>query len=57
MKEYRVVVASYSVELVDADSPEDACDIAMEIFEPSNEWVIAEVEEIKPYPQKEQEDA
>ena len=48
MKEYRVVVASYSVELVEADSPEDACEIAMEIFEPTDEWVIAEVEEIEP---------
>jgi SepF-like predicted cell division protein (DUF552 family) len=48
MKEYRVVVASYSVEVVEADSPEDASEIAMEIFEPTDEWVIAEVEEIKP---------
>jgi len=46
MKEYRVVVASYSVELVEAESPEDACEIAMEIFEPTDEWVIAEVDEI-----------
>ena len=50
MKEYKVVIASYSVELVEAESEEDACEIAMEIFEPSDEWVIAEVEEIKPYP-------
>ena len=50
MKEYRVVVASYSVELVEAESPEDACEIAMEIFEPTGEWVVAEVDEIPPYP-------
>ena len=53
MKEYRVVVASYSVELVEAESPEDACEIAMEIFEPTDEWVIAEVDEIEPLNQGE----
>lgn len=50
MKEYKVVIASYVTVLVDADDEQDAEDIAMEIFEPSDEWVIAEVEEIKPYP-------
>jgi len=47
MKEYRVVIASYSVELVEAENEESACNIAMEIFEPTNEWVVAEVEEIE----------
>jgi len=44
MKQYRVVIASYCTEIVDAESEQDACDIAMEIFEPSNEWHIADVE-------------
>lgn len=48
MKEYRVVIASYSTELVEAEDEESACEIAMEIFEPTGEWVVAEVEENEP---------
>jgi hypothetical protein len=45
MKQYRVVVASYATEIVEAEDEASACEIAMEIFEPSGEWLIAEVEE------------
>lgn len=45
MKQYRVVVASYATEIVEAEDEQSACEIAMEIFEPSGEWVIAECEE------------
>jgi len=44
MKQYRVVVASYATEIVDAEDEEQACEIAIETFEPSGEWVIAECE-------------
>jgi nitroimidazol reductase NimA-like FMN-containing flavoprotein (pyridoxamine 5'-phosphate oxidase superfamily) len=53
MKEYCVVVASYAYELVNAESEEEACEIAMEIFEPTGEWAVAEVKEVPPYPQGE----
>jgi hypothetical protein len=44
MKQYRVVVASYATEIVEAEDEASACEIAMEIFEPSGEWIVAECE-------------
>ena len=34
MKQYRVVVASYATEIVEAEDEESAREIAMEIYEP-----------------------
>jgi hypothetical protein len=60
MPKFRVVIASYATEIVDAANEQDACDIAMEIFEPSNEWHIADVEidnDFNPLEFKENENA
>jgi hypothetical protein len=42
---YTVTVASYCTVVVDAIDEDSACETAMEIFEPSGEWVIAECEQ------------
>lgn len=45
MKTYTVTVASYATVTVEAHDEDSACDVAMDIFEPSGEWVIADCEE------------